>query len=49
MNGFDTLQRILRDDFDLLTAEDHAFVIRETIREHQWTVTHVTVWKEVTF
>ncbi len=45
VRGFDTLKRLLEDSFELVAHEDLAFVIRETVRKHQWTVAHVTVWK----
>jgi hypothetical protein len=42
---FDGLKAALLADFELITAEDEPFVIRETRRKNQWTVSHVTVWK----
>ena len=45
VTGFDTLKQVLGQHFDLVEERNEPFVIRETIREHQWTVAHVTVWK----
>ena len=45
MRGFDTLKRVLGLHFELVADQDLAFVIRETVHKHQWTVSHVTVWK----
>ena len=42
--GFDSLKKYLEPDFDLVVEQDMPFVIRETIREHQWTVAHTTIW-----
>lgn len=43
--GVDTLRRVLGIHFELVEDQDLAFVIRETVREHYWTVSHVTIWK----
>ena len=32
-------------DFDLIETKEMPFVIKETEREHQWTVSHATVWR----
>lgn len=45
VRGFASLKRILEPDFDLLAEEDMPFVIRETVRKHQWTVAHATIWR----
>ena len=44
VRGFGTLKRILESDFDLVTEQDLPFLIRETVRKHQWTVAHATIW-----
>ena len=45
VTGFDTLKEVLGQHFDLVEERNVPFVIRETIRKHQWTVAHATVWK----
>lgn len=45
VRGFDSMKKILLSDFDLVEDIDLPFLIRETYRKHQWTVSHVTVWK----
>lgn len=45
VTGFDGLRRLLGSDFDFLAERDLPFLIRETERKHQWTVSHATVWK----
>ena len=45
VRGFDTLKKVLGVHFDLVEDFDLAYVIRETVREHQWTVSHMTIWK----
>ena len=45
VRGFAVLQRILGSDFELIEHLDMPFLIRETVRKHQWTVAHTTVWK----
>ena len=45
LRGFDALKEILGPHFDLVEQLDLPFVIRETVRKHQWTVAHGTVWK----
>ena len=42
--GFNTLKKILTPNFILLEEEKMPFLIRETLYEHQWTVSHATVW-----
>ena len=44
VRGFDTLKRILEPDFELVDEKDMPFMIRETVRKHQWTVAHATIW-----
>ncbi|XP_039254618.1 uncharacterized protein LOC120331587 [Styela clava] len=45
VRAFDTMKSILLPDFELVVAEDMPFLIRETARKHQWTVSHATVWR----
>ncbi len=45
VRGFSTLKEILEPNFELLQEQGFPFVIRETIRKHQWTVAHVTIWR----
>ena len=45
VRGFDMLKKVLEPHFELLEEKDFPFVIRETIRKHQWTVAHATVWR----
>ena len=45
VRGFSTLKQILEPNFELLADQDFPFLIRETVRKHQWTVAHVTTWK----
>ncbi|XP_076816014.1 uncharacterized protein LOC143461946 [Clavelina lepadiformis] len=45
VRGFDTLKKLFAPNFDLLDTLDEPFLIRETVRKHQWTVAHVTIWK----
>lgn len=44
VRGFSKLKEILDPDFKLILEQDMPFLIRETVRKHQWTVAHVTVW-----
>jgi len=43
---FKTLQRVLRDRFELLHVEDLEFIIKETSRKYQHTISQVSVWKK---
>ena len=45
VRGFDKLQQILGPTFDLIESVDMPFLIRETVRKHQWVVSHATVWR----
>ena len=45
VRAIDTITNLLRPHFDLVDDFDLPFLIRETAREHQWTMSHVTVWK----
>lgn len=40
------LKSILEANFDLTATEDIPFVIRETPRKHQYTISHLSVWKK---
>lgn len=40
------LKSILEANFDLAATEDIPFVIRETPRKHQYTISHLSVWKK---
>ncbi|MFK5936970.1 MAG: 5-histidylcysteine sulfoxide synthase [Sulfurimonas sp.] len=42
----DTLKNILSDKFELLHIEDLEFVIKETARKYQHTISEVSVWKK---
>ncbi|MGB3750654.1 MAG: 5-histidylcysteine sulfoxide synthase [Arcobacteraceae bacterium] len=42
----DTLKNILKDKFELLHTQDLDFVIKETKRKYQHTVSEVSVWKK---
>ena len=42
----DTLQEILKDKFELIHTQDLDFVIKETKRKYQHTVSEVSVWKK---
>ena len=42
----DSLKAILEQNFELLGVEDLEFVIKETARKYQHTVSQVTVWKK---
>lgn len=44
VKSFDVLREVLSPDFILLEELDMPFLIRETARKHQWTVSHMSVW-----
>lgn len=46
VNTIDTLKNILNDKFELLHTQDLDFVIKETKRKYQHTVSEVSVWKK---
>jgi len=46
VNTIDTLKTILNDKFELLHVQDLDFVIKETKRKYQHTVSEVSVWKK---
>jgi SAM-dependent methyltransferase len=43
----DWLKEELANDFELIEVADEPFLIRETARKFQWTVSMVTKWKRV--
>ena len=45
---FDWLQNHLSSAFELISRHDEPFLIRETARKYQWTVSLVTLWKRHT-
>lgn len=45
VGGFEALQRFLSPHFELVEQLDVPFLIRETVRKHQWTVAHGSVWR----
>ncbi|MBN2815284.1 MAG: 5-histidylcysteine sulfoxide synthase [Campylobacterales bacterium] len=42
----DSLQKILADNFELIHLQDLEFVIKETKRKYQHTISEVSVWKK---
>ena len=42
----DTLKRVLSDDFELIHLEDVEFVIKESARKFQHSISQVSVWKK---
>jgi putative 4-mercaptohistidine N1-methyltranferase len=42
----DTLKEVLSDKFELIHVQDLDFVIKETARKYQHTISNVTVWKK---
>ena len=42
----DTLQEVLKDKFELIHTQDLDFVIKETKRKYQHTISEVSVWKK---
>lgn len=44
VKAFETMKRVL-SDFELIAEDNLPYLIRETAREHMWSVSHVTVWK----
>lgn len=45
VRGFDALKRVMSPHFELVEEMDVPYLIRETIREHQWAVAHGSVWR----
>jgi len=43
----DTLKENLQDRFELLETIDVPFVIRETARKHQYTLSQMSIWKKI--
>ena len=48
IRGFDTIKEIMGSHFELVEELEMPFIIRETARSHEWTVSHATVWKRNT-
>jgi len=46
VNTIDTLKTILNDKFELIHTQDLDFVIKETKRKYQHTVSEVSIWKK---
>ena len=46
IHTLDTLKEILNDRFELIHTQDLEFVIKETKRKYQHTVSEVSVWKK---
>ncbi len=46
VHTFDTLQVILSEHFELVGTRDIPFVIRETPRKFQYTLSHMSVWRK---
>lgn len=44
---FDWLKSLLEPDFQLLRSSEEPFLIRETARKFQWTLSQVSVWQRV--
>jgi len=42
---FDTLNRFLEPDFDLVHTSEMPFLIREHARKYQWSVSHASLWR----
>jgi putative 4-mercaptohistidine N1-methyltranferase len=45
VRGFDRMREIMAAHFELVEEVGMPFLIRETVRLHQWTVAHATVWR----
>mgnify|MGYP000226979466 CR=1 FL=1 len=43
----DTLKEHLKDRFELLDTIDVPFVIKETARKHQHTISQMSIWKKI--
>jgi putative 4-mercaptohistidine N1-methyltranferase len=43
---FEWLKSNLDDEFELISRHDEPFLIRETARKYQWSVSMVTVWQK---
>ncbi|XP_067897469.1 uncharacterized protein [Heterodontus francisci] len=49
VRGFDTMKRIFSPHFELVGEKNVPILIRETVRMHEWTLAHVTIWRRRTF
>jgi len=47
ISTLDGLKEVLKDDFKLIKIEDVAFVIKETSRKYQHTISQLSVWKKI--
>ncbi|CAI8036503.1 hypothetical protein GBAR_LOCUS20447 [Geodia barretti] len=45
VSGFDSMKEIMGTHFELVEEMGMPLLIRETVRLHQWTVAHATVWR----
>ena len=43
----DTLKDILKESFELIQTKDIEFVIPESKRKHQHTISHLTIWRKI--
>ena len=41
------MKQIMGGHFELVEELEMPFVIRETARSHEWTMSHATVWKRI--
>ncbi|XP_062902158.1 uncharacterized protein LOC134345439 isoform X2 [Mobula hypostoma] len=48
VRGFDTLKQVVSPHFELLSEKNESILIRQTARQHELTVTHVTIWRRGT-
>lgn len=46
VHTIETLKEVLAEDFELIALEDLEFVIKETRRKYQHTISQVSVWKK---
>jgi len=46
ISTLDGLKEVLKDDFELINTTDVAFVIKETSRKYQHTISQLSVWKK---
>jgi 5-histidylcysteine sulfoxide synthase/putative 4-mercaptohistidine N1-methyltranferase len=46
VNTIDTLNILLKDTFKLIHTQDVPFVIKETNRKYQYTISHLSIWKK---
>ena len=46
ISTLDGLKEVLENDFELITTHDVPFVIKETSRKYQHTISHMSIWKK---